>query len=169
MASLRCHGDSDCSKTHIIRNFHLYIKQLWKPFFHIFTHCDVVDAQTWEVSPPKKSNRATLSWLSHPRAREIWPRTNALCPLSKSKRPAKEDILDMARENAHLQQHAWGYFAFKFTKCSDDRTLPLLEKIYDSMGFRAANRLRVDKVRTAGCFSVQPLLRLIKGVTGIPQ
>ena len=113
MASLRCHGDSDCNKTHIIRNFHLYIKQLWKPFFHIFTHCDVVDAQTWEVSPPKKCNRAVLSWLSHPRAREIWPRTNALCPLSKSKRPAKEDILDMARENAHLQQHAWGYFAFK--------------------------------------------------------
>ena len=53
MASLRCHGDSDCNKTQIIRNFHLYIIQLWKPFFHIFTHGDVVNTQTWEVSPPK--------------------------------------------------------------------------------------------------------------------
>ena len=25
MASLRCHGDSDCNKIQIIRNFHLYI------------------------------------------------------------------------------------------------------------------------------------------------
>ena len=24
-----CHDDSDCNKTHIIRNFHLYIIQLW--------------------------------------------------------------------------------------------------------------------------------------------
>ena len=24
MASLRCHGNSDCNKTQIIRNFHLY-------------------------------------------------------------------------------------------------------------------------------------------------
>ena len=60
MASLCCHGDSDCNKTQIIRNFHLYIKQLWKPFFHIFTHCAVVNAQTWEGTPPKNSNRATL-------------------------------------------------------------------------------------------------------------
>ena len=29
MASFRCHGDSDCNKTQIIRNFHLYIIQLW--------------------------------------------------------------------------------------------------------------------------------------------
>ena len=61
MASLRCHGDSDCNKIQIIRNFHLYIIQLWKPFFHIFTHGDVINAQTWEVSPPKKSSRATLN------------------------------------------------------------------------------------------------------------
>ena len=54
MASLRCHGDSDCNKTQIIRNFHLYIIQLWKPFFHIFTHGDVINAQPWEVSPPPK-------------------------------------------------------------------------------------------------------------------
>ena len=33
------------------------------------------------------------------------------------------------------------------------------------MGFQAANRLRVDKVRTAGCFSVLPLLRIMKRVT----
>ena len=31
-----------------------------------------------------------LSWLAHPRSREIWPRTNAVCPLSKSQRLAKE-------------------------------------------------------------------------------
>ena len=29
MASLRCHGDSDCNKTQIMRIFHLYIIQLW--------------------------------------------------------------------------------------------------------------------------------------------
>ena len=53
MASLRCHGDSDCNKTQIIRNFHLYVIQLWKPFFHIFTLGDVINAQTREVSPQK--------------------------------------------------------------------------------------------------------------------
>ena len=37
MASIRCHGDSDCNKTQIIRNSHLY--------------GDEVNAQTWEVSP----------------------------------------------------------------------------------------------------------------------
>ena len=30
-------------------------------FFHIFIHGDVVNAQTWEVSPPEKSSRTTLS------------------------------------------------------------------------------------------------------------
>ena len=60
MASLRCHGDSDCNKTQIRGIFHLYIIQLWKPFFHIFTHGDVVNAQTWGVSHQKESNRATL-------------------------------------------------------------------------------------------------------------
>ena len=45
---------------------------------------------------------------------------------------------------------------------ASDRTNVLLD------GF-SANRLRVDKVRTAGCFSVQPLLRLTKGVTGVTQ
>ena len=61
MASLRCHGDTDCTKTQIIRNFHLYIIHLWKPFFHIFTHGDVINTQTWEVSPQIKSSRATLT------------------------------------------------------------------------------------------------------------
>ena len=32
------------------------------------------------------------------------------------------------------------------------------------MGFRVANRLRVGKVRTAGCFSALPLLRIMKRV-----
>ena len=53
MASLRWHGDSDCNKTQIITNFHLYIIQLWQPFFHIFTRADVVNAQTWDVSTQK--------------------------------------------------------------------------------------------------------------------
>jgi len=43
-----------------------------------------------------------------------------------------------------------------FLRFSDDRSLPLVEKNCDSMASRAANRLRVDKVRTAGCFSVLP-------------
>ena len=52
-----------------------------------------------------------------------------------------------------FHQHAWGYFAFKhLLRCGDDRTLPLVKKICDSIGFEAANRLWVDKVWTAGCF-----------------
>ena len=68
----------------------------------------------------------------------------------------------MVPENAHYQQHGCGYFPFKsLLRCSDDSSLPLVEKIRNSMGFWATNRLRVDKVWTAGCFSVQPLLRII--------
>ena len=63
MASIRYHGDSDCKKTQTIRNFHLYIIQLWQPFSHIFTHGDVVNAQTWEVSPPKKHSNHLNSSL----------------------------------------------------------------------------------------------------------
>ena len=74
-------------------------------------------------------------------------RTNALCPLSKSQSLGKEGILDMARENAPFQQHASAYFAFRrLLRWSNDRTLPLVEKICDLMGFG-----RVDKVRTANC------------------
>ena len=60
MALLRCHCNSDCNKTQIIRNFHLYVIQLWEPFFHIFTYGIVINAQIWEVSPQKKSSGATL-------------------------------------------------------------------------------------------------------------
>ena len=49
MASLRCYGDSDCKKTQIIRKFHLYNTAV-VTFFHISTHADKVDLQTWEVS-----------------------------------------------------------------------------------------------------------------------
>ena len=48
-----CHADPDCNKTQIIGNFQLYIIQLWWPFPHTFTHANVVNAQTWEVSPLK--------------------------------------------------------------------------------------------------------------------
>ena len=41
MPSLRCHDDSDCNKTQIMRNFHFYIIQLRQPFSHIFTRADV--------------------------------------------------------------------------------------------------------------------------------
>ena len=53
MALLCYHGDFDCNKTQIIRNFHLHIIQLWYRFSHIFVHADVVNAQTWEVYPLK--------------------------------------------------------------------------------------------------------------------
>ena len=86
---------------------------------------------------------------------------NVHVQLPVSQRPEKEDILDMAWGNVHFQQQAWGYFAFKYVlRCSNDRSL--VEKICDSMGFRTANRLRVDKVRTTGGFCVQPLLRIMK-------
>ena len=64
MASIRCHGDSDCNKTQIIRNFHLYIIQWWKPLFHILTRGDVVNAQTWEVSPPPPKKKIQSSHLN---------------------------------------------------------------------------------------------------------
>ena len=76
----------------------------------------------------------------------------------------------MAQGNVYFQQHAWAYFAFKhFLRCSDDGSLPLVEKICDLMGFRGPNRLRVDKVQTASCFSVLPLLPITKRVTGVKQ
>ena len=42
MLSLCCHGDSDCNKIQIMRNFHLYIIQLRQSFSHIFTHADII-------------------------------------------------------------------------------------------------------------------------------
>ena len=84
------------------------------------------------------------------------------CPLSKSQCLEKECILDMVPENAHYQQHGCSYFPFKsLLWCGDDRSLPLVEKICVSMGLWTTNRLRVDKVWTSGCFSVQPLLCII--------
>ena len=76
----------------------------------------------------------------------------------------------MARGNDHFQHHAWGYFAFKcLLQCSDDRSLPLVKKTCNLMGFQAANCLRVDKVQTAGCFSVLPLFHIMKRVIGVKQ
>ena len=54
MASLRCHGDSNHKKFSSLYN------TVVVTFSHIFTHANVVKAQTWEVSPPKKTSRATL-------------------------------------------------------------------------------------------------------------
>ena len=53
MASLCYHVDSDCNMTQIIKNFHLIEFSCGNLFSHIFTHADVVNAQTWEVSPLK--------------------------------------------------------------------------------------------------------------------
>ena len=120
----------------------------------------------------KRLLRGYLCCLSHPRSREIWPRSQR--PVSRcrfSQRLEKEGILDpVARGNVHFQQHAWRYFALKRSlRCSDDRSLLLVKKICDSMGFRVANRLRVDKVRIPGCFSVLHLLRIMKKVTGFTK
>ena len=52
IASLRCHGDSDCIKTQIKKFSSLY-NTVVVTFPHISTHADVVNAQTWEVYPPK--------------------------------------------------------------------------------------------------------------------
>ena len=53
MASLRCHGHSDCNKTQTVRIFLHDIQkysQLYNTvvvtLFHIFTYADVVNAQT---------------------------------------------------------------------------------------------------------------------------
>ena len=58
MASLRCHGDSDCNKTGILNK---KISSLYNTvvvtFSHIFIHADVVNAQTF--FSPKKSSRLT--------------------------------------------------------------------------------------------------------------
>ena len=93
MASLRCHGDSDCNKTQIIRNFHLYIIQLWKPFFHISTHGDVINAQTWQVPPQKIQS-------SHLKAKHM---LNGLCQHEKvtdSKRKGK--LMEVPRKSLEL-------------------------------------------------------------------
>ena len=49
------------------------------------------------------------------------------------------------------------------------RCTSLLSVGINSMGFQATNRLQVDKVQTAGCFSVQPLLCIFVGATGATQ
>ena len=49
IASFRCYDNSDVIATLIITNCHLYLIQLWWPFFQIFVYDDVVYAQTWEV------------------------------------------------------------------------------------------------------------------------
>ena len=49
IASFHCYDNSDVIATLIITNCHLYLIQLWWPFFQIFVYGDVVYAQTWEV------------------------------------------------------------------------------------------------------------------------
>jgi len=47
-------------------------------------------------------------------------------------------------ENALFYQHAWGYLAKKNSSmCGNGRTLPLVEKICDRMGFWAANSIQI--------------------------
>ena len=49
MAAYRCYDNSDVIAILIMTNCHLYLIQLWWPFFQIFVYGDVVYAQTWEV------------------------------------------------------------------------------------------------------------------------
>ena len=63
---------------------------------------------------------------------------NAPCPVAVSQRLEKEGILDNWLEEMFLSSNTGGdrYFAFKrLLKCSDDRSLPVVEKICHSMGF----------------------------------
>ena len=63
-ASLRCHGDSDCNKTQIVKNFHLYIIQLGELFTHILRLSLLMSTllmrKLGRYPTPKKSGRATL-------------------------------------------------------------------------------------------------------------
>ena len=63
-ASLRCHGDSDCNKTQIVKNFHLYIIQLGELFTHILRLSLLMPTllmlKRGRYPPQKKSGRATL-------------------------------------------------------------------------------------------------------------
>ena len=57
-------------------------------------------------------------------------------PFAISHRLEKEGILDTALGNDYFQQHARGYFAFKrLLRCSDDRSLRLVEKNLRFDGF----------------------------------
>ena len=62
MVSLRCHGNSDCNKTQIIRSFHFYIIQLWQPF-SISLLIPMQLCSNLGGIPPKKSSQATLTRL----------------------------------------------------------------------------------------------------------
>ena len=76
----------------------------------------------------------------------------------------------MALENACFQQHAWGYFTFKhLLGCSDDRTLPLVEKSAIQWVFGLKTAFNCRQGPEHSCFSVQPLLCIMKGMKGITQ
>ena len=53
MASLRCYGASDCKKPPDHKKVSSLYNTAVVTFFHNSTHADVVDVQTWEVSPLK--------------------------------------------------------------------------------------------------------------------
>ena len=145
---------------------------LYKTFasLRLFTCLVYVSTYCVPIAHLRQNKPFPLLYLGGKTRNKRRARTNALRPLSKSQYLVKEGILDMARENAHFQQHEWRYFAFKhLLRYSDDRILPLVEKICEMMLFGAANRLRVDKVRTFSCFSVHPLLRIVKGVIGVTK
>ena len=52
-AAFCCCDNSNVIATLIIKNFHLYLIQLWWQFFQIFVYGDLVYAQRWEVLPLK--------------------------------------------------------------------------------------------------------------------
>ena len=73
--------------------------------------------------------------VGHCRSLQVIPCfSNYASLVAVSQCPETDGVLDMARGNVPAI-----CVAFKrFLRCSDDRSLPLVEKICDSMGFRAA-------------------------------
>ena len=139
------------SSSHVQNTFFLWTLHttIWHGASN-FPRPRVVQSITYNITPSTQGQTAVrigwccmwIDWTTRSRGK-----FNAPCRVAVSQCPEKEGILDMARGNVHFQQHAWGYFAFKrLLWCSDDGSLPLLKKICDSMGFRAANPLRVDYI-----------------------
>ena len=60
MAPFRCHSDSDCNKTQIIRNFHLYVNSCGNLFSISLLTAAYLMLKLERYPPPKKSSRATL-------------------------------------------------------------------------------------------------------------
>ena len=118
----------------------------------------------------QKTTTGFFCWLSHPQSRDTWPCTNAVSTL-KITVSGEKMYFGIAQENAHFQQHACGYFVFEcLLWCSNDRSMPLVKKNLQFDGFSgckpSSSRQGPDHWLF---FSVLPLLRIMKRVTGLTQ